>query len=70
MADEGSLTLALALVALAERGVQADLDARAKLDTAYAKFVAEPDQSRKDAAGMELIRSIFGADAIAENPVQ
>jgi hypothetical protein len=58
-----------ALIVLAERGIQAELDARQNLKTAYHRFVAEQNPSRKNEAGKDLIRSIFGKDSIAEDPV-
>lgn len=58
-----------ALVSLAERGVQAELDARQNLKTAYRRFMKEQEPAPKDEAGKELIRAIFGKDAIAEDQV-
>jgi hypothetical protein len=58
-----------ALVALAERGVEAEATAKQQLNTAYRRFMAEPDPARKNEAGKDLIRAIFGRDAIAEDTV-
>ena len=58
-----------ALVALAERGVQAEAEAKRQLKSAYRRFLAERDPARKDAAGRDLIRAIFGKDAVAEDSV-
>ena len=58
-----------ALVALAERGVRAELNAKENLKAAYQKFMKEQDPARKDEAGKDLIRAIFGTDAMAEDPV-
>jgi hypothetical protein len=58
-----------ALVVLAERGVEAEAAARENLKAAYQNFMSEADAGRKNEAGRELIRSIFGKDAIAEDPV-
>ena len=56
-----------ALVALAQKGVEAEAAARATLNTTYRRFLAEADPERKNAAGKDLIRAIFGKDAIAED---
>ncbi|MEK7404776.1 MAG: hypothetical protein AAB225_06675 [Acidobacteriota bacterium] len=69
VAKERRLTMSRALVSLAERGVQAELDARQNLKTAYRRFMKEQEPAPKDEAGKELIRAIFGKDAIAEDQV-
>jgi hypothetical protein len=69
VAKQKHLTMSRALVVLAERGVEAEAAARENLNAAYRKFVSEVDVQRKNEAGEELIRSIFGKDAIAEDPV-
>jgi hypothetical protein len=58
-----------ALVSLAERGVQAENDAKENLRGSYERFMGEQEPTRKDDAGRDLIRAIFGKDAIAEDPV-
>jgi hypothetical protein len=58
-----------ALVSLAERGIQAENDAKTNLRRSYDRFMEEQDPARKNDAGKELIRTIFGRDAIAEDPV-
>jgi len=58
-----------ALVALAERGIQAEMDAQANLQAAYQRFMKEREPARKEAAGQDLIRAVFGTDAIAKDPV-
>jgi hypothetical protein len=58
-----------ALAALAERGVRAEADAKEQLKSSYNRFVAENDPSRKNEAGKDLIRTIFGEDAIAEDSI-
>ncbi|HSB15855.1 MAG TPA: hypothetical protein VLE22_15465 [Bryobacteraceae bacterium] len=58
-----------ALVALAERGVQAEAEAQEQLKTAYRRFLNENEPARKNEAGKELIRAIFGKDAIGEDQV-
>ncbi len=59
-----------ALVTLAERGVEAEAAARAKLTTTYERFMAEGDPAKKSAVGEDLIRAIFGRAAIAEDPLR
>ena len=58
-----------ALVALAERGVEAEAEARATLSATYRRFMSESDPERKDEAGKDLIRAVFGKDAVAEDPL-
>ncbi len=58
-----------ALVVLAERGVRADTEAKQQLKTAYRNFIEEAEPVRKNQAGMDLIRAIFGKDSIAEDSV-
>ena len=43
VAKERHLTISRALVALAERGVRAEADAKAQLKTAYHRFMDEKD---------------------------
>ena len=61
------MTMSRALVALAERGVEAEAAARARLTAAYDRFMAEGDPARKTEIGEDLIRAIFGRAAIAED---
>lgn len=68
-AKEQRLTMSRALVALAERGVRAEAEAKEELRASYQRFLAENDPGRKNEAGKDLIRSIFGKDALAEDPV-
>lgn len=42
-------------------------EAKENLDNAYRAFLEERDVSKKHEAGRNLIRAIFGKDAIAEN---
>ncbi|HUO29837.1 MAG TPA: hypothetical protein VMU80_11515 [Bryobacteraceae bacterium] len=58
-----------ALVVLAQRGVEAEAAARENLTTSYRRFISESDPQRKTEAGKDLIRSIFGTDAIAEDTI-
>lgn len=59
-----------ALVALAERGLRAEAEAKEQLKTAYNRFLSENDPARKDEAGKDLIRTIFGKDSIAEDSIR
>ena len=70
VAKERNVTMSRALVTLAERGVEAEAAARARLTGAYEKFMGEGDPARKSEAGTDLIRAIFGRDAIAEDPLR
>jgi hypothetical protein len=69
VARKNHLTMSRALVVLAQRGVEADAAARDSLKTTYRRFMTEADPQRKDEAGKDLIRAIFGKDAIAEGPI-
>jgi hypothetical protein len=68
-AKEKHLTMSRALVALAERGVRAEAEAKEQVKSSYDRFLAESDPSRKNEAGKDLIRAIFGSDAIAEDSI-
>lgn len=70
IAAERHLTMSRALVSLAERGVRAELDAKENLRAAYRRFMDEQEPARKNEAGKDLIRAIFGKDAIAEDTVR
>ena len=61
------MTMSRALVTLAERGIQADKEARRQLKVAYDRFMEEQEPARKNQAGKTLIRAIFGRDALAED---
>jgi hypothetical protein len=69
VAKERQLTISRALVTLAERGVRAEQDAKENLKSAYRRFLKEKEPSKKDEAGRDMIRAIFGKDSIAEDPV-
>jgi hypothetical protein len=69
VAKERQLTMSRALVALAERGVQAELDAQENLQATYRRFMKEQEPALKEEAGKDLIRAVFGKDAIAEDPL-
>src|ERR1700691_3601426 len=68
LAKERHLTISRALVTLAERGIQAEREAKENLRSAYQIFMNEKEPSKKEEAGKDLIRAIFGKDAIAEDP--
>jgi hypothetical protein len=70
VAKERDLTMSRALVSLAERGVEAEAAARADVEATYERFMHERNPVRKGEAGKDLIRAIFGKDAIAEDPVR
>ena len=70
VAKERHVTISRALITLAERGVRAEADAKAKLKASYRRFIDEKDPAIKNEAGLDLIRSIFGTDSIAENSVR
>ena len=70
LAKQQRLTISRALVSLAERGVQAEVDARQKLSATYERFMKEQEPGRKEEAGKDLIRAIFGKDAIAKNTIR
>ncbi len=67
VAKERHLTMSRALVVLAERGLRAETEARENLKAAYRRFMKEQEPARKEEAGKDLIRAIFGKDAIAED---
>jgi hypothetical protein len=69
VARKKHLTMSRALVELAQRGVEAEAEARSRLNTTYHRFMSESDPGRKDEAGKELIQAIFGKDSIAEDPI-
>src|SRR6202142_1758204 len=69
LAGKKHLTMSRALVELAERGVEAEATARKSLNATYRRFLSEVDPERKGEAGKDLIRKIFGADAIAEDSI-
>jgi hypothetical protein len=70
VAKERNLTMSRALVALAERGLRAEIEARQNLKAAYDRFMKEQEPARKEEAGKGLIRAIFGDDAIAADTLR
>ncbi len=69
MAAERHVTLSRALVALAERGLRAEAEAKQQLAMSYRNFVDASDPDVKNEAGKDLIRAIFGKESIAEDSV-
>ena len=69
VAKKKHLTMSRALVELAQRGVEAEAAARDELNATYRRFMSEADPERKDEAGKELIRAVFGKDALAEDSI-
>jgi hypothetical protein len=69
LAKERHVTMSHALVALAERGVRAEAEAKEHLEASFNRFLNENDPARKNEAGRDLIRSIFGKDSIAEDSI-
>jgi hypothetical protein len=69
VAKERHLPISRVLVELAELGVQAELDARKRLESSFNQFLGASDPASKNKAGRDLIRSIFGNDSIAEDSV-
>ncbi len=60
VAKERRLTTSRALVELAQRGIEAEAEAKEKLSATYRRFMSEDDPERKAEAGKDLIRAIFG----------
>jgi hypothetical protein len=69
VARKEHLTISRALVLLAQRGVDAESAARTHLNATYRRFMAEADPERKGEAGKDLIRAVFGKDALAEDSI-
>jgi hypothetical protein len=69
VAKKEHLTASRALVALAQRGLDAEASARAHLDSKYRRFLSETHPDRKGEAGKDLIRAVFGKDSIAEDSI-
>ena len=69
VAKKKHLTMSRALVVLAERGVEAEAAARDNLNATFRRVMSEANPKRKGEAGKDLIRAIFGKDAIAEDSI-
>lgn len=63
------MTVSRALVVLAERGLRAEEEAKQQLKAAYRNFLEESEPERKNEAGRDLIRTIFGKHSIADDSV-
>jgi hypothetical protein len=63
--EERRLTFSGAIVFLAERGAKAEREAQETLRRNYRRYLKEHDPEKKLQAGDDLIRSIFGPDAVA-----
>ena len=70
VAKERHVTMSRALVDLAERGVRAEAEAKQQVKSAYRSFIEEAEPERKNEAGRELIRAIFGTDSIAKDSIR
>ena len=70
VAKERHLTISRAVVTLAERGVRAENEAKDNLQTAYGRFMKEREPRQKEDADKDLIRAIFGSDAVAEDSIR
>ena len=70
VAKERHVTMSRALVDLAERGVRAEAEAKQQLKSAYRTFIDEAEPERKNEAGRDLIRAIFGKNSIAEDSIR
>jgi hypothetical protein len=69
VAKRKHLTVNGALVMLAQRGAEAEAAERDGLNASYRRFISEADPERKGEAGKDLIRAVFGKDAIAEDSI-
>jgi hypothetical protein len=69
VAKQRHLTMSRALISLAERGARAELDAKENLKATYKRFMEEQEPARKNEAGKDLVRAVFGKGAVAEDPV-
>src|SRR5271157_5329800 len=69
VAEERHVTMSRALVDLAERGVRAEAEAKQQLKAAYRTFLKETEPERKNEAGRDLIRAVFGKDSVGEDSV-
>ena len=69
VAKERHITMSRALVSLAERGVRAELESKENLNAAYKRFKNEREPARKNEAGKDLVRAIFGKEAIVEGSI-
>src|SRR5712692_4662669 len=69
VAKRQNLTVSRALISLAELDVRAEQDEKERLKASYGRFLKERNPDKKDQAGRDLIRTIFGDNVIAEDSV-
>jgi hypothetical protein len=69
VAKERHVTMSGALVSLAESGLRAEMGSRERLQATYHRFMDEQEPVGKHEAGKDLVRAIFGIDAIAEDTI-
>jgi hypothetical protein len=67
IANEEDWSIARAIVFLAQCGAEAQRKAEAGLQGSYRRFMSEEDPEKRSQAGDDLMRSIFGADAVAKD---
>ena len=67
LARQRHTTKSLALIALARRGAKAEAAAQQELAAAYEHFMTQANPPLKGEAGRDLIRAIFGKNAIAQD---
>src|SRR5438067_310708 len=70
VAKERHLTVGRALVTLVARGVRAETSEREHLEAAYDRFMNVKNSAKRDNAGKNLIRAVFGKGAIAGDTVR
>ena len=70
LARKDRMSRSKAIVLLAERGVQARRDNERRLEESYRRFMAEADPKQRAKEGDELIRAVFGDDAIAPDTIR
>ncbi len=70
VAPKKHLTMSRALVEMAQRGDEAEAVAREDLNASYHRFLSAADPKLKDEAGKDLIKAIFGEDAISEDSLR
>jgi hypothetical protein len=58
------------VILLEVKRAEAEAAAQARLSAAYEGFLSERDSAKKNEAGKELIKAIFGSDAVAEDPIR
>ena len=70
LAKERHLTLSRAVVSLVAKGVRAEMSEKEDLEASYGRFISEKNPAKREGAGKDLIRAVFGKDAIAEDSVR